>query len=169
MLLFKEKMHTSSLYATEQGYWRNTQKQTESKKRKCLTISDLVRRTLPLTGIWCCYLMTKPDFSTFNVGDERCIGLLGVGGTRSSPGGCQATGCSPMSRGQSRKVGEHRRSLSHLVCPNWCWALHKCCARFIDKLEQDQNFSCNPSPSAIFEFVSDRSLDMANAFSSCGL
>lgn len=100
---------------------------------------------------------------------DHCVGLSRAGGSRSSPGGCRATGCSHGLRGQSRKAGKHTRSLFHLVCPDRRRALRKCCARFTHKLEQGQNIIYYYPSLSYFEFVSERSLDVANNFSSCRL
>lgn len=76
---FKQAHCAWNIYTVHWYLKNNPSTQTTDlikEEKECLTSSDLVRRTLPLAGIWCCYLMTNPNFSTFNVGGELQIIVL---------------------------------------------------------------------------------------------
>ena len=117
------------IYTLYPNTWKTPTQTTNSKHRERRTISDLVSRTLPLAGTWCCYSMTSPNSSAFNAGDELRIAAP-VCWEWELPGRVShAPGTEQEGRGTWR-------SLFHLVSPNWRWALHRCCARFMHQLNK---------------------------------
>lgn len=128
-------------------------------------MSDLARRTLPLMGIGCCYLMTKPSFSTFHVRNELqiialvCCEWEEAGAPQE---GAHIQGAEQECRGTQEiplplGVSELMLSTSQMLCK-----VHRQAGTRPKLLMQSTSLS-------YFEFVSDRSLDMANIFSKCRL